>query len=268
MKLTFWIALLVLASRLAYADGTVLIEVFVDAPASSELGSELRVQVALVNTGKNVVHIPRTYREDGMPAQLRITVVRGNCSLVLVNFRRGKPSTREDVVSLYPAERLMLALPPLNRNVLAQNIWSEEGKAALRVEYATDLEDGRSSGVAHAQEVVVEFRRPDDDFVSLRRQDLQSCINTARSQCEQEVAFFAAVKDMGGADLLVDLLRQRPYLFFVARAIASQRRAVDADALEKLASDATADPVFLRTQADVIRDASNSECVPVERRKQ
>jgi hypothetical protein len=151
-----------------------------------------------------------------MPAQLRVTVANAACSKVLVNFRRGKSASPENIVPLYPSERLVLALPPLNVNVLFQDIWPLEGKAVLRIDYATDLSDERNAGIVSSADFSITFNSPAPGETAEYRDALTHCIDTNQSQCLNQVAFFAAVRDSRGADLLVRLLRQHPYSFFVA----------------------------------------------------
>lgn len=243
----------------AAAQAVTPINIVVDTPSYAELGSAMSIRIALVNVSDDVVFLPRTYREDGMPAQLRVSLGTGVCSKVIVDFRRGKPSAPEHLVPLYPAERLVIALPPLNVNVLAQNIWSDEGVATIRVDYATDRDDSRMTGVVSSTETSIHFRRPDAAVIAARREVLAACV-AKQSDCVDEASFFAGVKDANAADLLVELLRQRPYLFHVARAIGSQGRASDAAALEALAGNELADADFLRRQAGEIRRRVASGC--------
>jgi len=252
-------AILASTCACAAAQQAAPINIVVEAPSSAELGSAVAVRIALVNVSNGLVFLPRTYREDGMPAQLRVTLGTGACSKVLVDFRRGKPSSPEHLVPLYPAERLVIALPPLNVNVLSQNIWSDEGAATIRVDYATDRDDSRMAGVVSSPDTSIEFRRPDTEVIAARRAALAACVVT-ESDCIGDVAFFAGVKDAKGADLLVDLLRKRPYLFHVARAVASQGRARDADALETIAESGSADSDFIKRQTGEIRRRVASGC--------
>lgn len=233
----------------------------VEAPRVFQLGGELLVAISLANTSNEVVYLPRHYRHmDTVPAQLRVVITRSpSCAVTLVDFRNANapPTADHQIVPLLPGERLTLALHPLNVNVLGQEIWPEAGKAILRVEYST----GQLGRAVLSAETPIEIVNPPDEEVERQRKALKSCIAKGGLQCERMIGYFAAVRDAAAADLLLELLRLHPYMFYVARAIANQGRTIDAAALDMIAvHEPAADRKFLTEMANRIRLHACTTC--------
>ena len=233
----------------------------IDVRSVAELGDELRPFISLTNTSDNVVSVSRFYsHNDTLPAQLRVSIARGaSCTATLLDFRTdGTPSAAlGNLIPLYPGERFTLAPQPLNVNVMWQEIWAEPGAAILRVEYRT----GQADGSVSRAEVPIHFVDPPADRVRENRERLATCVLNGGLQCERLIAYFAAVKDDQAADLLLQLLGLRPYMSYIAKAIANQGRPGHADALEDIAANnPAADARFLTEMANRIRRRAEMRC--------
>ena len=263
MAFPLWFTSLVIAAGASLVTAESPIEIRVDAPASIELGDALPISVSLVNVSHDVVFLSRTYGADGMAAQLRVVLERDDCQVVLVDFQSSERG-RESIVPLYPNERLELAMPPLNKNVLWQEIWSVPGNATMRVQYRFSgrEEDGI---VAESREEPITFRPARMEAIVERLESLRKCVQSETVECLHAIAYFAAVRDDRAADLLIHLLELRPYKHFVARAIANQARSADAVILDALAENPIADGQFLRTAARAIRERRDGACAKVEK---
>ncbi len=146
-------------------------------------------------------------------------------------------------------EALVTETPPLNLNLLYQNIWPYEGRAVLKVERVGTAETTASD------ETEVIFLEPDPSAVKDHLDALRRCVTTGSWSCHVPTAFFAAVRLNEAADTLVQLMKNHPYLMFAAKAIVAQARERDFAALEEVSRLPEADSRLLRESASALRQA-------------
>lgn len=250
------IACLIIPVRTVAAADTLRVDA--SAPPSVELGQPFRLSMSLANVGDTSLSLPRTYTSDGWPAELTVIISTPACEVTVVS--NGVPHPGGDrYITLTPGERLELSLPPLNRDVLRQRIWSEPGAGTLRVRYDSNgsLKDDAQTTIAWSNPLVIQFESPDEATLTERRAALTTCLRT-EAQCLREVAYFAAVRDAGAADVLAVELERRPDRFVVVRALTNQARRSDADLFERLAAAGKGDRTLLLEAAHEL--THNSPC--------